>query len=108
MINRPRRAFLGGALLSLAASPFVTLAGCASRLSSEFVIVGSGPAGISLAEQLAQRGRQVLVLEGGTRQMSPEMQARQRVVPGRWGLRYGGGGTVEGQTSELQYQATRA
>ena len=95
MINRPRRAFLGGALLSLAASPFVTLAGCASRLSSEFVIVGSGPAGISLADHLAQSGRQVLVLEGGTRQMSPEMQAMHTVEPGRWGLPYEVGGATQ-------------
>lgn len=88
MINGKRRAFLRASLLSLAASPFVSLAGCTSRLSAEFVIVGSGPAGIALADQLAQRGKQVLVLEGGERELTRERQAMHEVEAGQWGLPY--------------------
>lgn len=99
-----RRGFLYHAGLALSASTFVTLGGCARRLAAEFVIVGSGPAGIALADRLAQAGRQVLVLEGGTRQPDPALQAMHEVEAGRWPPSYPYGRTTQrllGGTSNL-------
>jgi choline dehydrogenase-like flavoprotein len=99
-----RRRFLQSSLLAMAASPFVTLSGCARSLSAEFVIVGSGPAGIALADDLASRGHQVLVLEGGTRETSGARQAMHDVEPGESGLPYNIGWATQrllGGTSNL-------
>lgn len=40
--------------------------------NAEFCIVGSGPAGMTLALELEQRGRSVLLLEGGGLEWTPE------------------------------------
>lgn len=40
--------------------------------NAEFCIVGSGPAGMTLAFELEQRGRSVLLLEGGGLEWTPE------------------------------------
>ena len=45
-------------------------------LSTEFCVVGAGPAGITLALTLAERGCQVLLLESGQRPLDPQAQAR--------------------------------
>ena len=44
-------------------------------LSTDFCVVGAGPAGITLALTLAERGCQVLLLESGQRPLDPEAQA---------------------------------
>lgn len=74
--------------MALAASPFIGLTGCSRKLSAEFVIVGSGPAGIALADKLAQAGKQVLVVEGGVREPRESLQSMHAVEPGEWGLPY--------------------
>lgn len=83
-----RREFLRDVALGLSLSPFALLAGCERKLSAEFVIVGSGPAGIALADRLAQAGRQVLVLEGGGGQPDRALQEMHAVEAGQWGLAY--------------------
>ena len=62
-------------------------------------IVGSGPAGITLARTLARHGRDVGIFEGGGRELTPESQALYagEVIGGRYAaldqarLRYFGG-----------------
>ena len=90
-----RREFLRNSAMALAISPFVSIAGCGRKVSSDFAIVGSGPAGIALADKLAQAGRQVVVIEGGQRQPSEALQAMHQVEPGRWGLPYNFGWTTQ-------------
>jgi choline dehydrogenase-like flavoprotein len=43
----------------------VVMAGGDERLSAQTVVVGSGPGGATVARELALRGREVLILEGG-------------------------------------------
>jgi choline dehydrogenase-like flavoprotein len=74
--------------MALAISPFVSIAGCGRKIVADFAIVGSGPAGIAVADRLAQAGRQVVVLEGGLHQPSEALQAMHAVEPGQWGLPY--------------------
>jgi choline dehydrogenase-like flavoprotein len=83
-----RRQFLQSAGWALAASPVVGILGCTQKLAAEYVIIGSGPAGIALADTLAQAGKQVLVLEGGTRQTDTALQSMHDVEAGQWGLPY--------------------
>lgn len=83
-----RRQFVRDLGLLCAVSPVALLQGCQRSLSAEFVIVGSGPAGIALADRLAQAGRQVLVIEGGDVAPDRALQAMHDVEPGRWGLAY--------------------
>lgn len=83
-----RREFLRNSAMALAISPFVSIAGCGRKIATDFAIVGSGPAGIALADRLAQAGKQVVVLEGGLDQPSEALQAMHEVEPGQWGLPY--------------------
>ena len=83
-----RREFIRDVALSLSLSPVALLSGCQRKLSAEFVIVGSGPAGIALADSLAQAGRQVLVLEGGAAEPDRALQDMHAVEAGKWGLAY--------------------
>ncbi|MCC1496636.1 GMC oxidoreductase [Alcanivorax sp. 1008] len=83
-----RREFIRNSAMALAVSPFVSIAGCGRKTVTDFAIVGSGPAGIALADKLAQAGKQVVVLEGGLRQQSEALQAMHEVEPGQWGLSY--------------------
>ncbi|PKM22964.1 MAG: hypothetical protein CVV10_01665 [Gammaproteobacteria bacterium HGW-Gammaproteobacteria-14] len=83
-----RRQFLQHSALALAISPYISLTGCSRSLRADYVIVGSGPAGIAIADRLALAGKQVLVLEGGGRESTPALQTMHAVEPGQWGLQY--------------------
>lgn len=86
MIRRRQLLGLAGAPLML--SPFAVLGGCRGRLDTDVAIVGSGPAGLALADSLAQQGRTVLVIDGGGRQPDPARQALHTVEAGAHGLPY--------------------
>ena len=43
-------------------------------LDADICIVGAGPAGLTLASELATRGRRVVLLESGGRNPDPEVQ----------------------------------
>ena len=83
-----RRELLGLAALPLVLSPLAILGGCQRRQAVDFAIVGSGPAGLALADSLASAGRSVVVVEGGGRQPQPALQALHDVEPGQHGLPY--------------------
>jgi glucose dehydrogenase len=82
-----RRALLIRTLLAGSAISLAGLKGCRRPISTEIAIIGSGPAGMALADSLSAAGRQVLVIEAGTANAEPEQDAFA-VVPADGPLPY--------------------
>ena len=95
MINR--RQFLQSA--SLLFLPTLAWSAKASIYSTEVAIIGSGPAGLSLATRLSQKGVKVMVIESGPfNGYSERAQKRNKVLDAGYGLPYPLGGATKRMT----------
>ncbi len=78
---------------------FVNLTSLEEEAQAEFCVIGSGPAGMTVARKLAAAGRKVFLFEGGGEEISEESQDvyKGKVVAGDYSsldacrLRYLGG-----------------
>lgn len=84
MISRRDFVSFGSAVVGgLAMAPVVGLAQMARRdlNAPDVLIVGAGPAGIALAQQLASAGLNVTLLESGGSALASQSQALAQVLP---------------------------
>src|SRR5690348_11736348 len=50
-----------------------------TEIDTDLCIIGSGPAGLTIAQELSDQGQQILILETGGRVQEPEIEALSEI-----------------------------